>query len=380
MFFIGSQKRTSRLFPFGRSKRRAADGRPKQIFRPQVEMLEGRALPSTTTVSLGAPVLGAIVADAASQPAPTVSVVLEATQVNVLLASPSQAARNDAAEDNHPAASALQDTKVPETSFIVEFVFRPTVVVLPVRELTSQSPSVQVTTVSQPLVIAPTVVTVVTVTEPVITDTTEASHGTSASPVSTIIGPAAAAPVTSVAIVSAPTRVVVVTLVAPASLGFGDLPLVNTATAVAPGNFQTTTTPAPSAAATLAGSVSGVRVEIASTNAAGPTLPADDNWWDDEPGPAMPPLVNPPEPETGEMSTASASGESQVLDDASSSPVATEEPADPDTPLVELGDEGVARVPELAAAVAVFTAGLGLFPVRLPTELEARTPRRRRSA
>ena len=87
------------------------------------------------------------------------------------------------------------------------------------------------------------------------------------------------------------------------------------------------------------------------------------------------------ERQTPEPPAAANDGDTNpVGDDSASPPTATVDQTEPETPLVVLGNEGVARVPELAAAVAVFTAGLGLFPVTLPTELDTATPRRRRSA
>jgi hypothetical protein len=87
----------------------------------------------------------------------------------------------------------------------------------------------------------------------------------------------------------------------------------------------------------------------------------------------MPPLVNPPEQENVEPPAANASSENPVDDDSAS---ATVEQTNVETPLVV---ERVARVPQLSAAVAVFTAGFGLLPDTRPTELRSRTRRRRRS-
>jgi len=391
MFSIGTQKRTSRLFPFGLSAQRTAGGRPKPMFRPQVEMLECRSLPSTASLSLSAPLIGTLV-EASSQPASTsVSVVVETTQISISLASPSPAeasapAADNHAADNHAADRPLQAMTFAETSFAVEVVFQQTLVVLPAEDLSVQSPIDQLaqSPVSAPIGESTGQTAVasmsMSLTEAVVPVSTTGPQGTGTLSASTLGGVSASS--TATAAVSAQPRGAVSTLT-PSLLSLSELPLVNTTppTIVVPNYFQTSPAiPAPNAIGTQFGSDLGTRVQLMATrDFAGAVVPAGDVVHDDnreERGPAMPPMVNPPEPENTDPPSAD---DASLIDDdnAATSTTAVEE-GDPETPLVVLGNEGVARVPELAAAVAVFTAGLGLFPVTLPTQLDTESLRRRR--
>jgi hypothetical protein len=262
----------------------------------------------------------------------------------------------------------------------VEVVFQQTLVIVPSADLLIQT-SVASAPVSES--IGQAAVGSVPLMDSVVTEiaTVPQSTGT----LSASANGGASAAFASTAVASAQFRGAIAPLTT-VFLGLGGLPPVSMTmpTIIVP-NYIQTSHPVPVAAAvgTLSAPDLGVQAQQWSNQgAAGPILlPASDARPENrnEPGMAIPAGTNVPAPENAEPQEANDEG-ANLGDDSDSSRTDTADQAGPETPLVILGNEGVARVPELAAAVAVFTAGMGLFPVTLPTDLNSRTPRRRRYA